>query len=151
MTPKLKLSEHARKTLLSWIRKLALPGMRRTKASTQMMDAPKTQASGSESVTIQKVASTNGYNLPTPLTLLRIHPRVSLSTPLASNPMASLCVVLSCQGRVESGSAAAATVLYVGCWQVCGVLRDINDCGCIFGAVFCSCRSALFCGCLLPS
>lgn len=47
MTPKLKLSEHARKMLLSWIRKFDLPGMRRTKASTQMMDAPKTQASGS--------------------------------------------------------------------------------------------------------
>jgi hypothetical protein len=49
-------------------------------------------------VTIQKVASMNGYNLPTPLTLLRIHPRVSLSTPLASNPMVSLCVVLSLRG-----------------------------------------------------
>ncbi|TFA97680.1 hypothetical protein CCMA1212_010571 [Trichoderma ghanense] len=45
MTPKLKLSEHARKTLLSWMRKLALPGRRRTRTSMQMMDAPKTQAS----------------------------------------------------------------------------------------------------------
>lgn len=91
MTPKLKLSEHARKMLLSWIRKLALPGIRRTKASTQMMDAPKTQASGpSELVNVMGVASMNDYNIPMPLTLLKIQPRVSLSTPLASSPMASL-------------------------------------------------------------
>lgn len=38
--------------------------------------------------------------------------------------------------RIVSRSAAAATVLYVGCWQVCGVLTDIDDRGCRLVAVF---------------
>ena len=44
MTPKLRLSEQARKTLLSCMRKPFWPGKRRTTTSTQMMAAPKTQA-----------------------------------------------------------------------------------------------------------
>ncbi len=44
MTPKLKLSEQARNVLLSWIRKFLLPGNSRTTTSTQMMAAPRTQA-----------------------------------------------------------------------------------------------------------
>ena len=44
MTPKLRLSEHARKTLLSCMRKLRWPGMRWTTRSTQMTLAPRTQA-----------------------------------------------------------------------------------------------------------
>lgn len=46
MTPKLRLREHARKALLSSMRKLCLPGKRRTNTSTQMTEAPKTQAEG---------------------------------------------------------------------------------------------------------
>lgn len=57
----------------------------------------------------------NDYNIPMPLTLLRIHPRVSLSTPLASNPMASLCAVLSPRivsksSRVEVGCGGNGAV-----------------------------------------
>jgi hypothetical protein len=44
MTPKLKLSELARKTLLSCMRKPRFPGNWRTMMSTHMMDAPMTQA-----------------------------------------------------------------------------------------------------------
>jgi len=44
ITPKLKLSEHARNVLLSWMRKSFLPGIRRTKISTQMTFAPRTHA-----------------------------------------------------------------------------------------------------------
>jgi hypothetical protein len=44
MTPKLKLREHAKKTLLSWILKFFLPGNRRTMLSTHIMEAPRTQA-----------------------------------------------------------------------------------------------------------
>lgn len=47
MTPKLRLSEEARKALLSWIRKDFWLGIRRTRKSTQMMVAPKQQAGGS--------------------------------------------------------------------------------------------------------
>lgn len=41
-------------------------------------------------------------------------------------------------------------MLYVGCWQICGVSTDIDDGGCRLAAVFCSCsaKSALFYGCL---
>ena len=44
MTPKLRLSEEARKALLSWIRKDFWLGNRRTRVSTQMIVAPKQQA-----------------------------------------------------------------------------------------------------------
>ncbi len=44
MTPKLRLSEQARKALLSWMRKWPWPGIKRTNMSTQMTHAPKTQA-----------------------------------------------------------------------------------------------------------
>lgn len=46
MTPKLKLREQARNVLLSCILKSFLPGRSRTKISTQMTLAPKTQAVG---------------------------------------------------------------------------------------------------------
>lgn len=68
MTPKLRLSEQARKALLSCMRKFLLPGRRRTRTSTQMMLAPKTHAM--------------------PLTKVMIHPRVSLSSPLTTSSMA---------------------------------------------------------------
>lgn len=44
MTPKLRLRDADRKELLSWILKFRLPGIIRTKRSTQMMEAPMTQA-----------------------------------------------------------------------------------------------------------
>ena len=44
MTPKLKLREHARKALLSCMRKCFWLGMRRTTKSTQMMVVPAIQA-----------------------------------------------------------------------------------------------------------
>lgn len=44
ITPKLKLREHARKTLLSSILKRFWPGNRRTTESTQMIKAPAMQA-----------------------------------------------------------------------------------------------------------
>ena len=44
ITPKLKLSEQARNTLLSWMRKLRLLGIKRTRISTQIMLEPATQA-----------------------------------------------------------------------------------------------------------
>lgn len=44
MTPKLRESEHARKMLLSWMRKLRFPGTRRTMKSTHTMEAPKMHA-----------------------------------------------------------------------------------------------------------
>jgi hypothetical protein len=59
MTPKLKLREAERKASLSAIENFSMPGMRRTKTSTQMILAPTTQA--------------------TPLIHVMIHPRVSLS------------------------------------------------------------------------
>lgn len=46
MTPKLKLSEAARKPLLSWIRKSFIPGILQTTRSTHITDAPATQAVG---------------------------------------------------------------------------------------------------------
>lgn len=54
MTPKLRLSEHARKTLLSCMRKFRCPGKSRTMTSTQMMAAPNTQASQS---TVRELAA----------------------------------------------------------------------------------------------
>ena len=50
MTPKLRLREQARKTLLSCMRNDRLPGKSRTMASTQMMEAPKTQAGAAHKV-----------------------------------------------------------------------------------------------------
>ncbi|KAL1835072.1 hypothetical protein VTK73DRAFT_6327 [Phialemonium thermophilum] len=44
MTPKLRLSDEAKKVLLSWIRKFRLPGKRRTIKSTHMTLVPTTQA-----------------------------------------------------------------------------------------------------------
>lgn len=44
MTPKLKLSEHARKALLSWMRKCFFPGRRRMGISIQMTEAPRMHA-----------------------------------------------------------------------------------------------------------
>jgi hypothetical protein len=44
ITPKLKLNEDARKTLLSCILKFLLLGMHRTRISTQMILAPRVQA-----------------------------------------------------------------------------------------------------------
>ena len=44
MTPKLRLSEDDRNTLLSWILKLRFPGIRRMMRSTQMILEPTTQA-----------------------------------------------------------------------------------------------------------
>lgn len=69
MTPKLRLSEHARKTLLSSMRKFFWPGIILTKTSTQMIDAPKTQA--------------------IPLMIHMIHPRVSLSSSIVTTVMAT--------------------------------------------------------------
>lgn len=48
MTPKLRLREHARNTLLSWIRKLRLPGRARITTSTHIIEAPATHAEQSE-------------------------------------------------------------------------------------------------------
>jgi hypothetical protein len=44
MTPKLKLNDDARKTLLSCILKFLLLGMQRTRISTHMILAPRVQA-----------------------------------------------------------------------------------------------------------
>lgn len=95
MTPKLKLSEHARKMLLSWMRKLALPGRRRTKISTHMMDAPKTQAK--------------------PLTADKIHPLVSLSILLANSFMATLLFssLLEQDGCGYGGTGIKRSACYV--------------------------------------
>lgn len=105
MTPKLRLSEQARKTLLSWMLKCRLLGIKRTSRSTQMMHAPSTQAAevqNAKRVNQQssvdgrgelRESSGMGGHLPTPLTTHMIHPRVSLSTPLI--PMVSYEACLS--------------------------------------------------------
>ena len=64
MTPKLKLSDEARKALLSWMRKWRLLGMRRMGMSMRMTDAPAMHAR--------------------PLKPHMIQPRVSLSMALVS-------------------------------------------------------------------
>ena len=85
MTPKLRLREHARKTLLSSMRKLRLPGNRRTIVSTQMIAAPKTQAVQCQHSGLWAYKRQRG--LPTPLTMHMIHPLVSLSRARAVNSM----------------------------------------------------------------
>ena len=46
MTPKLKLSEHARNALLSWMRKWRFPGRSRIGMSMRMTEAPRMHAGG---------------------------------------------------------------------------------------------------------
>ena len=78
MTPKLRLNEDARKTLLSCILKFFLLGINRTNTSTQIMLAPATQANRGVSYLILP-PQTQKLDLPIPLTTHIIHPRVSLS------------------------------------------------------------------------
>lgn len=79
MTPKLRLSEEARKALLSWIRNDFWLGIRRTRKSTQMMVAPKQQAGGAR---VSDGPPKRGVSdVPSPATMDRVHPRVSLSRP----------------------------------------------------------------------
>lgn len=90
MTPKLRLREQARKALLSWMRKFRLPGKSRTRESTQMMAAPKTQA-GAGNVRRAQIDSPTGeveVDVPIPLTMHMIHPLVSLLRPRAASSMA---------------------------------------------------------------
>jgi hypothetical protein len=75
MTPKLRLSEADRKPSLSDIEKFRQRGIWRTNTSTQMMDAPMTQARRGQYST--KVS--HDLFSPTPLMHVMIHPRVSLS------------------------------------------------------------------------
>jgi hypothetical protein len=98
MTPKLRLREQARKTLLSSMRKFRLPGNSLTIASTQMIDAPKRQAGflcvssdaiGHLAWILSDGRKGDGKKIdePIPLMIQRIHPRVSLPTVLATRSM----------------------------------------------------------------
>ena len=79
MTPKLRLKDEERKTLLSCIRKFFFPGMCCIIKSTHIMLEPNTQAI----VQLENRPSSLCSNtLPTPLTQVMIHPRVSLSRPI---------------------------------------------------------------------
>lgn len=92
----------------------------------------------------------NDYNIPMPLTLLKIHPRVSLSTPLASNPMASLCAVLS--PRIVSKSSRGRLRRQRCCRSAAGRFAESWRISTIAGlgslSSFAVAKSALFCGCL---
>lgn len=121
MTPKLRLSEQARKTLLSSMRKLRLPGNRRTMLSTHMMAAPKTHAGRHSQYHSSGPAGRRAArDSPMPLTMHIIHPRVSLSRPLVAKSMASVSLRdHSVEGeawyrsiRVESSSAWSRCVVW---------------------------------------
>jgi len=91
MTPKLKLNELARNTLLWFMLKFLLPGSSRISRSTHITLEPRTQAIRGERPQLasrnkialdgkaQALKGPASY-LPAPLTKHKIHPRVSLST-----------------------------------------------------------------------
>ena len=76
MTPKLRLREQARNTLLSWILKLRLPGRARIITSTYIMEAPATHAEqrGNDKISQPERDTKSSYTLEEngPRSVLRI-------------------------------------------------------------------------------
>ncbi len=83
ITPKLRLSEEDKNVLLSCILKFLFPGSKRTMRSTHIIADPNTHAE----LNISARASNTSANVPTPLTHVIIHPRVSLSSTIISPPV----------------------------------------------------------------